>query len=114
VSVSDDWHATCTLVARVPEGHPVTKVIATSSRLTPDAVNGVTAPTEDPVLNETVMSDPVGAEVGPSPAIDTVPGGPPDEDGAIDGLPGRYERQDEEDASAGLDMTQAPLGASNG
>jgi hypothetical protein len=59
------------------------------------------------------MSDPIGADVGPLPPIDAVPGGTSNE-GAIDGLPGRYERQDEEDAAAGLDMIRAPLGASNG
>ena len=40
--------------------------------------------------------------------------GDPSNEGAIDGLPGRYERRDEEDGAAGLDMTRAPLGASNG
>jgi hypothetical protein len=45
---------------------------------------------------------------------DVVPGAQSNENGAIDGLPGRYERQDEEDAAAGLEMTQAPLGAGNG
>jgi hypothetical protein len=85
----------------------------TSSHPSPDAVNIVTAPTRDARLNETLMSDPIGADVGPLPPIDAVPGGASNE-GAIDGLPGRYERQDEEDAAAGLEMTQAPLGASNG
>ena len=82
----------------------------TSSHPSPDAVNIVTAPTVDARLNE----DPIGANVGPLPPIDAVPGGPSNENGAIDGLPGRNERQDEEDAAAGLEMTQAPLGASNG
>ena len=77
---------------------------------TPDALDIVTAPTVDARLNE----DPIGANVGPLPPIDAVPGGPPNVNGAIDGQPGRYERQDEEDTGAGLDMTRAPLGASNG
>jgi hypothetical protein len=92
----------------------VTNDSATDSRRTPDAVNMVTAPAEDAQLNETLMSDPIGADVGRLPNIDTVPGGPSNENGAIDGLPGRYERQDEEDAAAGLDMTLDQLGASNG
>jgi hypothetical protein len=77
---------------------------------TPDAVDIVTAPAGNARLNE----DPIGANVGPLPPIDAAPGGPSDENGAIDGLPGRYERQDEEDAAAGLDMARASLGASNG
>src|SRR5664280_1120936 len=103
-----------TFVARVPEGDPVTNDSATSSHLSPDAVNIVTAPTRDARLNETLMSDPIGADVGPLPPIAAVHGGPSSDNGAIDGLPGRYERQDEEDAAAGLDMTRAPLRASNG
>ncbi len=87
---------------------------ATSSHRTPKAGDIVTATTEDARLNETLMSDPIGADVGPLPPIDAVPGGPPNVNGAIDGQPGRYERQDEEDTGAGLDMTRAPLGASNG
>jgi hypothetical protein len=62
--------------------------------------------------NETLTPDPIGADVGPLPPIDGVPGGPADENGAIDGLPGRYERQAQEDA-AGLDLTRVPLGANN-
>jgi hypothetical protein len=77
---------------------------------TPDAVDIVTAHAGNARLNE----DPIGANVGPLPPIDAAPGGPSDENGAIDGLPGRYERQDEEDAAAGLDMARASLGASNG
>ena len=87
---------------------------ATSSRRTPDAVDIVIGPTGDARFNQTLMSDPIGAEVGPLPPTDAVPGAPSNENGAIDGLAGRYERQDEEDAAAGLEMTQAPLGASNG
>ena len=86
---------------------------ATSSHPSPNAIDIVTARTGDARLNETLMSDPIGADVGPMPPIDAVAGGPSNE-GAIDGLPGRYERQDEEDAAAGLDMTRAPFGASNG
>ena len=85
----------------------------TSSHPSPDAVNIVTAPTRDARLNETLMSDPIGADVGPLPPIDAVPGGPSSE-GAIDGLPGRYERQDEEDTAAGLDMSRAPFASING
>jgi hypothetical protein len=48
------------------------------------------------------------------PPIDTEPGGPPDEGGSIDGLPGRIERRDEEDAEPGLDLNRFPLGATNG
>jgi hypothetical protein len=81
-----------------------------TSAVVPDAVEIVPAPKRDARLPE----NPIGANVGPLPPIDAVPGGPSDESGAIDGLPGRYERQDEEDAAAGLDMTRAPLGASDG
>ena len=87
---------------------------ATSSHPSPNAVNIVTAPTRDARPNETLMSDPIGAEVGPLPPTDAMPGAPSNENGAIDGLAGRYERQDEEDAAAGLDMTRAPLRSSNG
>ena len=87
---------------------------ATGSGRTPNAGDIVTAPTEDARLNETLTSDPIGADVGPLPPIEAVPGGPSNVNGAIDGLPGRYERQDDEDAGAGMDMTRAPLGASNG
>lgn len=77
---------------------------------TPGVVDVVTAPAGEARLNE----DALGANVGPLPPIDAVPGGPSNENGAIDGLPGRYERQEEEDAAAGLDLTRASLGASNG
>ena len=77
---------------------------------TPDVVDVVTAPEGDARLTE----DAIGANVGPLPAIDAVLGGPSNENGAIDGLPGRYERQEEEGAAAGLDMTRASRGASNG
>jgi hypothetical protein len=103
-----------TFVARTPEGDPVTNDSATSSHPTPNAGDIVTATTGDARLNETLMSDPIGADVGPLPPIDAVPGGPSNVNGAIDGLPGRYERRDEEDAAAGLDMTRTPLGSSNG
>ena len=92
----------------------MSKDSATSSRRTPGAAVGAIAPPEGPHLNETRMSDPIGAEIGPSSTIDTMPGVPSNENGAIDGLPGRYERQDEEDAETGLDLTPAPAGASNG
>jgi hypothetical protein len=102
-----------TFVGRAPEGDPVTNDSVATSHRSPNAVDIVTARTGDARLNETLMSDPIGADVGPLPPIDAVPGGTSNE-GAIDGLPGRYERQDEEDAAAGLDMIRAPLGASNG
>ena len=86
---------------------------ATTSHRSPNRVDIVTARTRGTRLNETLMSDSIGADVGPLPPIDAVPGGTSNE-GAIDGLPGRYERQDEEDAAAGLDMIRAPLGVSNG
>jgi hypothetical protein len=71
------------------------------------------AASSDAPLIETPRPDPIGADVGPLPPIDAEPGDPSNE-GAIDGLPGRYERRDEEDGAAGLDMTRAPFGASNG
>ena len=80
----------------------------TTSHRSPNAVDIVTARTSVARLNETLMSDPIGADIGPLPPIDAVPGGPSNE-GAIDGLPGRYERQDEEDTAAGLDMSRAPF-----
>ena len=86
---------------------------AASSHPSPNAGDIVTAATRDARFNQTLMSDPIGAEVGPLPPTDAVPGAPSNENGAIDGLAGRYERQDEEDAAAGVEMTQAPLGASN-
>jgi hypothetical protein len=98
-----------TFIACVPDGDPVTNDSATSPG-TPDAVDIVTAPAGDARLNE----DPIGANVGRLPPIDAMPGGPSNENGAIDGLPGRYERQEDEDAASGLDMNRAPLGASNG
>ena len=61
-----------------------------------------------------VRPDAIGADVGPLPPIDAGSGDPADKDGAIDGLPGRFERQAEEDDEIGLDLTQAPLGATNG
>jgi hypothetical protein len=87
---------------------------AASSHSTPDAVDIVIASARVAPPNETLLSDPIGAEVGPWPPIQALPGGQSSENGAIDGLPGRYERQAGEDAAAGLDMTLAPLGASNG
>jgi hypothetical protein len=91
----------------------VTNDSATTSHRSPYAADIATAPSGDARLNETLMSDPIGADVGPLPPIDAAPGGTSNE-GSIDGLPGRYERQDEEDAAAGLEMIRAPLGASNG
>jgi len=70
------------------------------------------APHERP--DEPQPADPIGADVGPLRPIDTEPGGPPDEGGSIDGLPGRIERRDEEDAEPGLDLNRFPLGATNG
>ena len=75
-----------------------------SSRRTPNAVDIVSDGTRDARSNKTPMSDPLGADIGRLRPSDAVPGGPSNENGAIDGLPGRYERQDEEDVAAGLDM----------
>jgi hypothetical protein len=91
----------------------VTRDRETSSELSPDAGDIGVGPAEDVWHNERLMSDPIGADVGPLPPIDAEPGGPADENGAIDGLPGRFERQDQEDAEAGLDLTRAPIGAGN-
>lgn len=60
------------------------------------------------------MSDPIDTDIVPVLPIDAAPGGPADESGAIDGLPGRFERRAEEDAEPGLDLTPSPAGASNG
>lgn len=67
-----------------------------------------------PWRNENLLSDPIGANVGPLPPIDAGSGDPADKDGAIDGVPGRYERQAVEDDEVGLDLTRVPLGATNG
>jgi hypothetical protein len=75
---------------------------------------GYVARPAGPWPNESLPSDPIGADVGPLPPIDGGSGDPADKDGAIDGLPGRYERQAEEDDEVGLDLTHAPLGATNG
>jgi len=91
----------------------VTDDRATGSRPSPNDGDIVTAPAVEPRLNETLKSDPIGADVGPLPPIDAVPGGQSNANGAIDGLPGRYERQDEEDAAAGMDMTRPPVAAGN-
>jgi len=91
---------------------PVTNDRTTNSQRTP--VAGDVGPAPDAPPNESQLSDPIGADVGPLPPIDGTPGGPPDEDGSIDGLPGRIERRDEEDAEPGLDLNRFPLGATNG
>ena len=77
-------------------------------------VAGDAGPAPDAPPNESQLSDPIGADVGPLPPIDTEPGSPPDENGSIDGLPGRVERGDEEDTEPGLDLSRFPLGATNG
>ena len=77
-------------------------------------VAGDVGPAPDAPPNESQLSDPIGADVGPLPPIDGTPGGPPDDDGSIDGLPGRIERRDEEDDEPGLDLNRFPLGATNG
>jgi hypothetical protein len=61
--------------------------------------------------NQHLMSDPIGADVGPNPAADGGPLPPADGNGAIDGLPGRYERQADDVVGAGLDLMPDPLGA---
>lgn len=86
---------------------------ATSSQRTSDA-RDIVWPGEDAPLNEPLTPDPTGADNGPLPPIDPPPGGPTDDDGSIDGLPGRIERRDEEDAEPGLDLNPFPLGATNG
>ena len=83
-----------------------------NSQHTPVALDAAPAPHERP--DEPQPADPIGADVGALPSIDTEPGGPPDEGGSIDGLPGRIERRDEEDAEPGLDLNRFPLGATNG
>jgi hypothetical protein len=76
-------------------------------------------------IHDVDSHDPIGADVGPLPPIDSGVDDRTGEygskepatdsaDGAIDGLPGRYERQDEEVDEVGLDLTHAPLGATNG
>ncbi|HEX7490168.1 MAG TPA: hypothetical protein VF337_00515 [Candidatus Limnocylindrales bacterium] len=84
----------------------------TNSQRAADAGDVVVGPVGGVRHNKTLTPDPIGADVGPLPPIDGVPGSPADENGAIDGLPGRYERQAQEDA-AGLDLTRVPLGANN-
>ena len=86
----------------------------TNSQRAADAGDIVVGPVGGVRHNETLTSDPIGADVGPLPPIDTEPGSPPDENGSIDGLPGRVERGDEEDAEPGLDLNRFPLGATNG
>jgi hypothetical protein len=91
----------------------VTRDRETSSQLSPDAGDIGVGPAEQVWHNERLMSDPIGADVGPLPPIDGVPVELTDEPGAIDGLPGRVERQDQEEAEAGLDLTRAPIAAGN-
>jgi hypothetical protein len=90
----------------------VTHERATSSDRTPDA-RDIVWPAGDAPLNEPLTPDPSGADNGPLPPIDPPPGDPRDENRAIDGLPGRYERNAQEDDEAGLDLTRVPLGESN-
>jgi hypothetical protein len=92
----------------------VTDDRASNSQGVPEAADTVDGPAGGVRHNETLASDPIGADVGPLPPIDGVPGGPEGENGAIDGLPGRFEHQAQEDAAAGLDLTQIPLGETNG
>lgn len=72
--------------------------------------------TDDRASNSQGVPEAADVVVGPGPVlpIDAALGGPEGENGAIDGLPGRYERQAQEDAPAGLDLTQVPLGETNG
>jgi hypothetical protein len=84
-----------------------------SSQPSPDAGDIGAGPTGDVWHNERLMSDPIGADVGPLPSIDGAPGEPADEAGAIDGQPGRYERQDDEDAAARLGLAPVAFGKSN-
>ena len=85
-----------------------------NSQGVPEATDTVDGPVGGVWHNETPISDPIDSDVGPVPPIDGVPGGPADENGAIDGLPGRYERQAQEDDEPGLDLTRIPLGETNG
>ena len=72
--------------------------------------------TDDRASNSQGVPEAADVVVGPGPVLPIAAalGGPEGENGAIDGLPGRYERQAQEDAPAGLDLTQVPLGETNG
>jgi hypothetical protein len=89
----------------------VTHDHATSSQRTPDA-RDIVWPGDAP-LNEPLTPVPSGDDIGPLAPIDPPPVDPRDDDGSIDGLPGRIERRDEEDAEPGLDLNPFPLGAAN-
>jgi hypothetical protein len=80
----------------------------------PEPTDTVDGPVGRVWHNETLMSDPIDSDVGPVLPIDAALGGSEGENGAIDGLPGRYERQAQEDDEAGLDLTRIPLGETNG
>ena len=84
------------------------------SQLAPTPSDSDRLPTQPVWHNETLITDPIDADVVPDLPVDARVDGPAGESGAIDGLPGRLERQDEEDAEAGLDLTPSPAGASNG
>ena len=87
---------------------------ASNSQGVPEATDTVDGPVGGVWHNETPISDPIDSDVGPVRPIDAAPGGPGGENGEIDGLPGRFERQAQEDAAAGLDLAQIPLGETNG
>jgi hypothetical protein len=86
----------------------------TNSQGVPEATDDVVGPVGGVRHNETLTSDPIDSDVGPVLPIDAALGGPEGENGAIDGLPGRYERQAQEDDEPGLDLTRIPLGETNG
>jgi hypothetical protein len=92
----------------------VTDDRASNSQGVPEATDDVVGPVGAVLHNETLMSDPIDSDVGPVLPIDAALGGPEGENGAIDGLPGRYERQAQEDDEPGLDLTRIPLGETNG
>jgi hypothetical protein len=92
----------------------VTDDRVSNSQGVPEATDDVIGPVGGVWHNETLMSDPIDSDVGPVLPIDAALGGPEGESGAIDGLPGRYERQAQEDDEPGLDLTRIPLGETNG
>ena len=87
---------------------------ASNSQGVPEATDTVDGPVGGVWHNETLMSDPIDSDVGPVLPIDAALGGAEGENGAIDGLPGRFERQAQEDDEPGLDLARIPLGETNG
>jgi hypothetical protein len=83
----------------------------TNAQAVPESRNVEGVPDARP--NESLLSDPIGVNVGQLKPIDSEPEGSATEPGSIDGLPGRFERQAEEDAEPGLDLPLVPIGAGN-